>query len=134
MADVRQQIREFLAGEVFAVAGASNDRRKFGNQVLRSYLQAGKRVHPIHPFLETVEALPAVKPIAELPERVHGLSIITPAPVTERLIEDAARAGIARVWLQPGAESRRALELAAELGLEAIARGPCLLVELGFPD
>lgn len=134
MGDVQRRIREFLAGEVYAVAGASNDRRKFGNQVLRSYLQAGRRAHPIHPLLEVVEGLPAFKRLADLPERVHGLSIITPAQVTERLVEEAAEVGIARVWMQPGAESKRALELADQLGIETIAGGPCLLVALGFPD
>lgn len=132
--DVRRRIQEFLAGEAYAVAGASNDRRKFGNQVLRSYLAAGRRAYPIHPLLEEVEGQKAYKRLEDLPERVHGLSIITPSVVTERLVEEAAAAGIPRVWMQPGAESRRALELADELGIDAIAGGPCVLVELGFPD
>lgn len=127
-----QRIQEFLDGTVYAVAGASNDRGKYGNMVLRSYVQAGRRAHPVHPSLGEVEGIAAYRRLADLPEPVHGLSIITPSPVTERLVEEAAAAGIQRLWMQPGAESQAALDRAAELGLETIARGPCLLVVLGF--
>ena len=72
--------------------------------------------------------------IADLPDGVHGLSVITPPPITERVVEEAAKKGIRRLWMQPGAESAKALERAAELGLEVIAHGPCLLVVLGFRE
>jgi predicted CoA-binding protein len=65
---------------------------------------------------------------------VHGVSIITPPAITERIVEDAAAAGITRLWIQPGAESPRAVERARELGMSVIAGGPCLLVALGFRD
>ena len=78
--------------------------------------------------------MPCVKTLADLPEPVHGLSIITPAPVTEKLVEDAHKAGITRIWMQPGAESRAAIERCRELGISVIAGGPCVLVDLGFRD
>ncbi len=133
MTDTRARIERFLGGEAFAVAGASNDRGKFGNKVLRSYLQAGRRVYALHPSAEEIEGQPVFRRLADLPEPVHGLSLVTPAPVTERLVEEAAAAGIRRLWMQPGAESAAAIARAEELGLEVLARGPCLLVELGFP-
>lgn len=132
--DDHERIRDFLSGDVFAVAGASSDRSKYGNKVLRSYLQAGKRAIPVHPRETEVEGQKAVKDLASLGERVHGLSIITPPPVTEKLVEEAARVGITRVWMQPGAESARAIERAQELGLSVIAGGPCVLVMLRFRE
>ena len=59
------------------------------------------------------------------------LSIVTPPPVTEKLVEAAAIAGITRLWMQPGAESAAAVRRAGELGLSVISGGPCLLVEIG---
>ena len=109
-------IADFLAGEVFAVAGASRDRSKYGNKVLRAYLQAGRRAWPVHPKEPAVEGVTCAKDLASLPEPVHGLSIITPPPITEALVEAAAEVGIPRLWLQPGAESEAAIERAAELG------------------
>ena len=123
-------IDAFLASGPFAVAGASTDRGKFGNRVLRCYLEHGLEVHPVNPSATEVEGLPAFPDVASLPEDVGALSIVTPPEVTEQIVEQAAHAGIRLLWMQPGAESDAALERARELGLEVIAGGPCLLVEL----
>lgn len=132
--DVHENIEAFLAGGTFAVAGASGDRSKYGNKVLRCYQQHGLEVIPLNPREDRIEGLPCARDIEALPERVHGLSIITPPSVTETLVEEAARAGIRHVWMQPGAESPRAVERATELGLNVIANGPCLLVVLGYRE
>ncbi|TAJ21293.1 MAG: CoA-binding protein [Planctomycetota bacterium] len=127
-------IREFLAAGPWAVVGASTDRSKYGNKVLRCYLQHSMAVTPVHPREVEIEGVRCAKSIGELPAGVRGLSIITPPPVTEKVVEEAAAAGIRRLWMQPGAESERAIARAAELGLDVIARGPCLLVVLGYRE
>ena len=127
----REKIESFLSGEVFAVAGASSNRSKFGNIVLRKYLAHGKTAYPVNPTEREVEGIATAPDLASLPVPVHGLSIVTPPPVTERLVEDAHAAGIRRIWMQPGAESRAAIARAEELGIDVIAGGPCVLVELG---
>jgi predicted CoA-binding protein len=132
--ELRESIAAFLDGSPFAVAGASQDRAKYGNKVLRCYQQHDLRVIPLNPRETEIEGLPCAKDLASLPERVHGLSIITPPPVTERLVDEAHRAGIRHVWMQPGAESPRAVERARELGIDVIAGGPCLLVVLGYRE
>jgi predicted CoA-binding protein len=132
--DVRRLIDEFLAGPSFAVVGASRDRAKYGNKVLRCYLQNGRTAWPVNPREAEIEGRPCAPDLASLPEPVHGVSVITPPEVTERIVEEAAAAGVARLWLQPGAESRAALERAARLGLAVIAGGPCLLVVLGYRE
>lgn len=124
------QIARFLEGRTFAVVGASKDRAKFGNQVLRCYQAAGRTVHVVHPREEEIEGVRCVARVDDLPDGVDGVSLITPPPVTESVLPAIAARGISRVWLQPGAESPDALRLAAELGLDCIAGGPCLLVEM----
>jgi predicted CoA-binding protein len=128
------RIAQFLSGKVFAVAGASTDRSKYGNKVLRSYQQAGRKVYGIHPRERLIEGVACFAKLAELPEKIDGLSIVTPPAVTEKLVLEAAAAGVARLWMQPGAESPAALARAAELGLDVIAGGPCLLVALHFQE
>lgn len=129
-----EKIKDFLAGAPHAVVGASKNRDKYGNKVLRSYLQRARPVLCVHPTEDEIEGVKCVRSIAELPDGVHGLSIITPPPVTERIVREAAEKGIRRLWMQPGAESDEALEDARELGLDVIASGPCLLVVLGFRE
>lgn len=132
--DVNERIEDFLDGDRYGVVGTSVDRSKYGNKVLRCYMQAGHTAIPVHPRETTIEGLACVASIAALPKDVYGLSIITPPPITERIVEEAAAAGIKRLWMQPGAESDRAIARAAELGLSLIAGGPCLLVVLGFRE
>lgn len=124
------RIAAFFACSPIAVVGASNDRSKFGNIILRHYVRHGRRVFPVHPTEKQVEGLAAYANLAALPERVEAVSIITPPPVTERIVEQAAAAGVKHVWMQPGAESAKAISRAQELGMSVIAGGPCVLVEL----
>ena len=132
--DMSTAIDEFLAGVTFAVVGASNERSKYGNKVLRCYLQNGRVAHPINPNHAEVEGLVCYATLTELSEPVHGVSIITPPHVTEQVVVDAHAAGIERLWMQPGAQSSAAIEHAQELGMSIIAGGPCLLVALGYRE
>lgn len=126
----RERIAEFLAGSVYAVVGASNDRSKYGNRVLRAYLAHDRRAHPVNPNAKEVEGLESYADLASLPEAPHGVSVVTPPRVSDRVIEEAGRLGFRRVWLQPGAESPDSPEVARRAGVELISGGPCVLVEL----
>ena len=128
------RIEAFLASGPFAVAGASQNRLKFGNKVLRCYRQHGLQVFPINPRETEIEELACYPNVGSLPERVHGLSIVTPPSVTKQVIDEAADSGIRHFWIQPGAEDPTAVERAESLGLSVIWGGPCILVQLGFRD
>ena len=130
----RASVDAFLAEAAFAVVGASNNRDKYGNKTLRSYQQRGMEVTAINPRADSIEGAPTVPDVASLPDGVQGLSIVTPPAITEQIVEDAAAKGIRSVWMQPGAESARAIERAEELGMDVIARGPCILVALGYRE
>jgi predicted CoA-binding protein len=130
MATEAGDVRTFLSGRVFAVVGASRDRSKFGNRVLRAYLAHGRRAIPVHPSETEIEGQAAVRSLAELPERVDGVSIVTPPPVTARILDEAVALGLKRFWLQPGAEDPAAIERARKAGALVLGYGPCVLVEL----
>ena len=131
----REHIDDFLASGPWAVVGASSDRAKYGNKVLRCYLQNEKLpVYPIHPREKEIEGQTAFPDLSSTPELPRAVSIITPPPVSAKVIDEAARLGIRHLWLQPGAEGPEALERAEEAGLELIAGGPCILVVLGYRE
>jgi predicted CoA-binding protein len=129
-----EKIQAFLDSGPFAVVGASTDRSKYGNKVLRCYLQHDLKAYPVHPKASEVEGQPCFSSLRELPEPVRAASVITPPPMTERVVEDAHASGVEFVWMQPGAESPAAVARAEELGMTVIAGGPCVLVTLGFKD
>ena len=128
------RIDRFLEGAPHAVVGASRLRHKYGNKVLRAYLQNERPVIPVHPAVDTIEGLRAYPDLQSLPEPVHGISIITPPAVTERVVEQAGLLGIEHIWMQPGAESALAVQRATQLGMNVIAGGPCLLVVLRYKE
>ena len=132
--NIQTLIQAFLAEGPYAVVGASADREKYGNKVLRCYQQHGKEVYPINPKVQEVEGLRAYASLADLPRKVAGISIITPPKVTESVVREAIQAGVKRVWMQPGAESPQAILAAEQAGLDVIADGSCLLVALGFHE
>jgi predicted CoA-binding protein len=130
----RTKIDAFLESGPFAVVGASRQRRKYGNKVLRCYLQHGFEVFPVNPNAREVEGLATAPSLLDLPKPVRAVSVITPPGVTEDIVEHLPDSGASCVWMQPGAESDSAVERAEDLGLTVIAGGPCVLVALGFRD
>lgn len=129
--DARRLIRDFLAAPAFAVVGASADPARFGHRVLACYLRHGRRVYAVNPRGGEILGVPCYPNLAALPEPVPAASVVTPPAVTERVVEEAGAAGVRILWMQPGAESEAAVRRARELGLQVIAGGPCVLVELG---
>jgi predicted CoA-binding protein len=132
--DDQQRIKQFLAAGPYAVVGASTDREKYGNKVLRCYVQHGLEVYAVNPNHAEVEGVASYPDLQHVPAKLRGISVITPPHVTEKVAEAAAASGVGFIWMQPGAESPEAIASAEKAGLSVIAGGPCLLVALGFRD
>lgn len=128
------KINQFLKAPKFAVAGASSNRHKYGNKVLRCYLQNNRQAIPINPNEGEVEGLITYPSLLDLPEPIESVSIITPPAVTERVVDEAIKIGVKHLWMQPGAESRAAINRAEEAGLNVIHGGACVLVVLGYHE
>lgn len=128
---MQQNIKQFFESESYAVVGASKNREKFGNKVLRCYLAHNKVVVPVNPIEATIEGVSCVAKISDLPDNVKSISVVTPPKLTEQIVEDAIKKGIKNIWMQPGAESEIALARCQRARINVIAGGPCVLVELG---
>jgi predicted CoA-binding protein len=131
---IEERIRAFLSAPAFGVVGASADRRKYGNKVLRCYLQNGRNAFPVNPRERLIEGVSCVPDVAALPEGVGSISIITPPRITEGVVEEVVARGLRNVWMQPGAESERAVARCRESGVNVIADGSCVLVVLGYQE
>lgn len=131
---IQEQIATFLTATAFGVIGASADRSKFGNKVVRCYQMHNKRVFPVNPKETSIEGISCVAGVADLPPEVTSISIITPPTVSEQVVEAAIVKGIKNIWMQPGAESPLAIKRCREAGVNLIADGSCILVVLGYHD
>ena len=125
-------IEEFLQASSFAVAGASQDRSKYGNKVFRALVASGRTVYPLNPNAPEVEGQIAYASITELPVVLEALSIVTPPHITCQVIQQAIVAGVKNIWIQPGAEDDQASRAAREADLNVIDDGSCILVSLSI--
>ena len=123
----REAVDGFLAQKTLALAGVSRSGRKFGNAVLKDLRRKGYEVLPVHPEAAAIDGTRCYRSLAELPNAVGGLVLVVPPPQTEKLVEEAADAGIRRVWMQQGAESPAAVRICEERGIDAI-HGECILM------
>ncbi|KAI9276188.1 CoA-binding protein [Sporodiniella umbellata] len=123
--------QSFIKNAHFVVVGASSNRQKFGNRILRWYQSNDLPVTPINPKESTIEGLETLKSIEEVADPAHtSLSIITPPSVTLNVLRDAKRLGFKSIWIQPGAEDKSVVDfINEEKDLEVIHSGPCLLVK-----
>lgn len=129
-----ERIDIFLDAKVYGVVGASADRHKYGNKVLRCYLQNGYQAIPVNPKEKEIEGIPCVATVLDLPDEVTSISIITPPTVTEKVVDLAIQKGIKNIWMQPGAESSAAVSKCREHDINVIADGSCLLVVIGYHE
>lgn len=113
-----------------AVIGAGNDRAKFGNKAVRSYVSGGHEVFPVHPKETVVEGLRAFPDIGSVPGGpVDRALLYVPASVGVGLLQALAAAGVGEVWVNPGAESPELFAEADRLGLEWVFA--CAIVDIG---
>ena len=127
-----EQLDKFFASKAFGVVGASANRDKYGNKVLRVYLQHGMRVIPINPREKEIEGIPCVAGVSDLPSEVKSISVITPPAVTEQVVDMAIAKGVENIWMQPGAENPVAVDKCRKNNINVIADGSCILVVLGY--
>lgn len=131
---VTERIETFLDAGSFGVVGASRNPDKYGNKVLRCYLQNRYAAVPVNPVEKEIEGLSCVPSVSDLPVHVSSISVITPPQVTEKVVQEAIARGVKNLWMQPGAESAAAVAAAEAAGLNVIADGSCVLVVLGYRD
>eukprot|EP00043_Microstomoeca_roanoka_P027366 m.14306 g.14306 ORF g.14306 m.14306 type:complete len:140 (-) comp7582_c0_seq2:272-691(-) len=131
----------FLACERFIVVGASSNRSKFGNKVLRALVQkfGADRVLPVNPREEQVEGVKTYPNVQEALGHCNaettGASIITPPAISLEAVKALVAGGVSNIWLQPGAEDEATIQFGDQHDLKNFLHsGPCLLVALGFSD
>jgi len=120
-------VEQFLGQSHLGLVGASRSGKKFGNTVLRELTKRGYRVSVVHPQATEIDGVRCVASVAELPDDVGGLVIVVPPEQAEKVVAEAAAAGVRNVWMQQGSESPRAVELCREHGINEV-HGECILM------
>jgi predicted CoA-binding protein len=120
-------VADFVSQRNLAVVGVSRQGKKFGNMAFRELKAKGYKLLPVHPQAEAIEGERCYPSLTALPEPVGGVLVVVPPAETEKVVREAAAAGITRIWMQQGAESAEAIKFCQENGLNAV-HGECILM------
>jgi len=123
-------VEDFISQKSLAVVGVSRRGQKFGNMAYRELKAKGYKLYPIHPSAETLEGDRAYADLESLPEKVGGVLVVIPPAQTEKVVREAAAAGVRRVWMQQGSESAAAVQFCKENGIAEV-HGECILMFAG---
>lgn len=115
-------IQRFLAPKKLAVAGASRNPKKFGGTVVKDLKERGFELFPINPNAEEIQNLKCYPGVAELPDDVAHLLILTPKDRTAEVVKQAVLKKMKMVWIQQMSETPEALALLEEAGIPYIQK------------
>lgn len=113
-------ISDFLAQKRFVVAGSFRNESKYAYKILKMLKNKGYEVYPVHPTIKEVEGQLCYSSVKDIPCVIDVVNLVTPPPVTERIVIECKERGIKKIWLQPGAENENTIKFCRENNMEVI--------------
>ena len=93
------------ANETVVVLGAHPKPQRYSNQAIRTLLEKGHRVIPVHPLLPAIEGLPVARDLSQIREKVNTVTLYVNPETGEKLLKDMIDLRPDRVIMNPGTES-----------------------------
>ncbi|MDP2922678.1 MAG: CoA-binding protein [Candidatus Omnitrophota bacterium] len=120
-------VKEFLAQKKFAVIGSFRNESKYAYKILKKLKSKGYEVYPVNPGVKEVEGVICYPSVKNIPVKIDVANLVTPAPVTEKIVIECKENGINRVWLQPGAENENTIKYCEENNMKVIYQA-CIML------
>lgn len=120
-------IKEFIAQRRFAVIGATDEPKKYGNQVFKNLRNRGYEVYPVNPRLNELDGIKCYLSLTDIPVKVDVVDFVVPPKVTEQILKECKFLGLRRIWLQPGSESEAAIAFCRDNNLKVVY-GVCVML------
>lgn len=121
------QIERFLSGGKIAMAGVSRNPRKFGYTAFKELSDKGLDIIPVNPNATEIYNKQAFRSVAELPQGVESLLIMTPRSQTAAVVREAKAKGIVNIWIQQMSDTPEAIAELAGTGINLIT-GECIMM------
>lgn len=115
---------------LIALVGATNDKAKFGNIILRDMTRKGFQIVPINPRATAVEGIEAF-PDLRSAKKKHDISLVVyviPPSLTLNSLKEAGELGLKKIWVQPGAGDESVREYLEKNNFEFLMDA-CVMVE-----
>jgi predicted CoA-binding protein len=120
-------IDEFLQPKKFAFIGLSRDPKKFSRSIFKELLAKGYQMYPVNPNMDDVEGLKCYNEISALPADVKYGLFFTPKSGTAEAVGNAIKHGFTHIWIQQGAETREAMDIANQNNVKLVY-GACIMM------
>ena len=127
---MNEKIDAMLAAHTFAVVGASTNPEKYGHIAYKALKASGKIVYPVNPRRGDIDGDPFFPSVTALPEVPAVVVAVVPPVLTEQLVAELVHVGVRNLWMQPGAESAKAVADVEAAGMDVVWGGPCIMVGL----
>lgn len=134
--EMLDELRSLLAEtRTIAVVGLSDDPDRESNSIAAYLRTNGYGIVAVNPGCREVFGDPCHASLSAIPDdlrrRIDLVAVFRRPDAVPPILEEAARLGLRRVWLQVGVSSRAAMETAARLGLTLVSN-KCLRVVHGL--
>jgi len=85
-------------------------------------------VYAVNPNIDEVLGDRCYHSLSELPEMPDVVDTVVPPAVTEGIVKECKELGIARVWMQPGSESKKAINFCVENDIKVV-HDMCVMIK-----
>ncbi len=123
----KSAVKEFLLQKKLAIVGVSRGGKKFGNTIYKNLKDKGYKTFAVNPNAGSIDGEPFYPNLHSLPEPADAVIIVVPDKETEKVVREAAGAGIKHIWIQQGAGSEAALQFCQENSINVVYN-ECILM------
>ena len=121
-------VKDFLNQKSFAIAGSFRNETKYAYRIFKKLKEKGYTVFPVNPRGGEIEGSKCYPNIKDIPVGIDVVNIVTPPKVTRNIVKDCKERGVKRVWFQPGAEDKEAIDFCRQNNID-IVYGLCVMLE-----
>jgi predicted CoA-binding protein len=114
------RIQEFFDSGNFLLVGMSKKKRNFAWEVFKNLRNADKKIYPVHPQGGEKDGVAFYRNISEIDDKLEACIICANIKNDHSLIEELARSGIRKFWLQQGSFDMEVLKKAREHDLDPL--------------
>jgi hypothetical protein len=91
--------------QTVVVLGASPKPERYSNKAVRMLVEAGHKVIPVHPAIDTIEGLQSAKSLEDIKEKVDTLTLYVSEKISTDLAGQILALNPQRVIFNPGTEN-----------------------------
>ncbi len=99
MSKIDNMVRDFLAQKTIAVVGVSDKRDSGCNANYRRFKDAGYRVYPINPHIQSFDGDKCYPDLKSVPEKLDAVFILANPRVTDMIVQECVELGVKHVWM-----------------------------------